>query len=156
MTGATSTTGGGGGAEARTLPVLQPSAFSEMTAPTNAVNICLIVSFPSILITLTSLQSRHRRARTVTLLGCCVRGGPMVVLSIQARQSRDYACRPNESSTETNRLCGSEMFPRSCSVEAEKWMCCRATCHSEATRKPQGLGHFDVMQIGYHIRRGAK
>src|SRR6266436_7177783 len=48
MTGATSTTGGGGGAAARTLPLLQPTAFSRITALTKAVDICFIISFPSI------------------------------------------------------------------------------------------------------------
>src|SRR6266403_2940575 len=48
MTGATSTNGGGGGAAARTLPLLQPRAFSRRTALTKHVDICFIISFPSI------------------------------------------------------------------------------------------------------------
>src|ERR1700752_732751 len=50
MTGATSTTGGGGGAAARTLPLLQPSVWSRRTALTKAVDICFIISFPSIVV----------------------------------------------------------------------------------------------------------
>jgi hypothetical protein len=48
MTGATSTTGGGGGAAARTLPLPHPSAFRRSTALSKPINICFIVSFPSI------------------------------------------------------------------------------------------------------------
>jgi hypothetical protein len=42
MTGAISTTGGGGGDAARTLPLLQPSAFSNAAAATKARDIRLI------------------------------------------------------------------------------------------------------------------
>src|ERR1700758_426250 len=48
MTGATSTTGGGGGAAARTLPLLHPSALRRSAALTKPVNICFIISFPTI------------------------------------------------------------------------------------------------------------
>src|SRR5580658_4909474 len=88
MTGATSTTGGGGGAAARTLPLLQPSAWSRRTALTKAEDICLIISFPSIEL----LNFRCNRVTGAPDSGRCSVGGkcgPGVVLSIQARQSRD-------------------------------------------------------------------
>jgi hypothetical protein len=69
MTGATSTAGGGGGAAARTLPVLQPRAFSSSTVLTKTVDICFIISFPSIVLLNFRFQSRHWRARIGTLLG---------------------------------------------------------------------------------------
>src|SRR5216684_8911716 len=62
MTGATSTNGGGGGAAARTLPLLQPRAFSRRTALTKPVDICFIISFPSIELLTFSVQSRDGRA----------------------------------------------------------------------------------------------
>src|ERR1700758_3350042 len=88
MTGATSTTGGGGGAAARTLPLLHPSALSISTALTKVIDICFIISFPSI----ESLHLRFNRVTDAPESGrCSVEGecGPRVVLSIQARQSRD-------------------------------------------------------------------
>src|ERR1700719_3334208 len=88
MTGATSTTGGGGGAAARTFPLLQPSAFSSSTALTKVVDICFIISFPSIVVT----YFRFNRVTGAPESGRCSVGGkcgPRVVLSIQARQSRD-------------------------------------------------------------------
>src|SRR5208282_6873406 len=91
MTGATSTTGGGGGAAARTLPLLQPSAWSRRTALTTAIDICFIISFPSIEL----LNFCFNRVTGAPESGRCSVGGkcgPRVVLSIQARQSRD--CTP--------------------------------------------------------------
>jgi hypothetical protein len=61
MTGATSTTGGEGGAAARTLSLLQPSAFSKSTALTKAVEVCFIF-FPLNRVTEFLFQSRHWRA----------------------------------------------------------------------------------------------
>src|SRR5580700_2146116 len=87
MTGATSTTGGGGGAAARTFPLPQPSAFSRSTALTRAVDICFIF-FPSIEL----LNFCFNRVTGAPESGRCSVGGkcgPRVVLSIQARQSRD-------------------------------------------------------------------
>src|SRR4029077_13973156 len=70
MTGSTSTTGGGGGAAARTLPLLHPSAFRRSSALTKPVNICFIVSFPSIeLRTYVSIASLARLNRDAARLG---------------------------------------------------------------------------------------
>src|ERR1700731_3596642 len=88
MTGATSTTGGGGGAAARTLPLLQPNAWSRRTALTKLIDICFIISFPSIVVT----NFRFNRVTGAPGSGRCSVGGkcgPRVVLSIQARQSPD-------------------------------------------------------------------
>ena len=84
MTGATSTVGGGGGAEARTLPLLHPSALSSNTALTNAVVILFIFEFPFVIASLARLNDDAARF---------VCNGSMVVLSIQARQSRDSITR---------------------------------------------------------------
>src|SRR5580704_14458090 len=81
MTGATSTIGGEGGAEARTLPVLQPRAFSSSTALTKTVDICFIISFPSIVL----LNFRFNRVTDAPESGRCSVGGKCalrVVLSI--------------------------------------------------------------------------
>src|SRR5580692_9868096 len=88
MTGATSTTCGGGGAAARTLPLLQPSAWSRRTALTKAIDICFIISFPQSWLP----NYRFNHVTGAPESGRCSVGGkcgPRVVLSIQARQSRD-------------------------------------------------------------------
>src|ERR1700740_3801012 len=102
MTGATSTTGGGGGAAARTLPLLQPSVWSRRTALTKAVDICFIISFPSIVV----LNFRFNRVTDAPESGRCSVGGkcgPRVVLSIQARPSRDCPLYPREISYHNRR-----------------------------------------------------
>src|SRR5207245_6511829 len=88
MTGATSTTGGGGGPAARTLPLLHPSAFRRSTALTKPVNICFIVSFPSIEL----MNFRFNRVTGAPDSGrCSVEGNVPRPSSrrFQARQSRD-------------------------------------------------------------------
>src|SRR6201997_5763192 len=101
MTGATSTTGGGGGAAARTLPLLQPSAFSRSTTLTKAVDICFIISSPQSWL----LNFRFNRVTGAPESGRCSVGGkcgPRVVLSIQARQSRDCPLLQGRSHTKTD------------------------------------------------------
>src|SRR4029077_10963546 len=88
MTGATSTTGGGSGAAARTLPLLHPSAFRRSTVLTKPVNICFIVSFPSIEL----LNFHFNRVTDAPDSGrCSVEGNVPKESSrrFQARQSRD-------------------------------------------------------------------
>src|SRR6266436_7763564 len=93
MTGATSTIGGGGGAAARTLPLLQPRAWSRRTVLIKAVDICFIISSPQSWL----LNFRFNRVTDAPESGRCLVGGkcsPRVVLSIQARQSRDCTLHP--------------------------------------------------------------
>src|SRR5216683_4055343 len=93
MTGATSTNGGGGGAAARTLPLLQPRAFSRRTALTKPVDICFIISFPSIeLLTFLTIASRTRLNRDAARLkGNVPRESSR---RFQARPSRDCTLHP--------------------------------------------------------------
>src|SRR6266404_4992687 len=89
MTGATSTIGGGGGAAARTLPLLQPSAWSRRTALTKAVDICFIIFFPLNrgYLTSASIASLARLIRDAARLGGNVPRESS--RRFQARQSRD-------------------------------------------------------------------
>jgi hypothetical protein len=101
MTGATSTTGGEGGAAARTLPLLQPTVFSRSTALTKAVDICLTIFSPQSWL----LNFRFNRVTGAPESGRCSVGGkcgPRVVLSIQARQSRDCTLLQSKSHTKTD------------------------------------------------------
>src|SRR5579871_6815826 len=119
MTGATSTTGGGGGAAARTLPLLQPRAWSRRTALTKPVNICFIVSFPSI-----ELKSfRFNRVTGAPESGRCSVGGkcvPRVVLSIQARQSRDCTLLQRQMAYQKRREAKSRRIKEVCRCAAQE------------------------------------
>src|ERR1700722_12361897 len=88
MTGATSTTGGGGGPAARTFPLLQPIAISRSAALTKPANICFIIFPPQIVL----LNSRLNRVTGAPESGRCSVGGNVPRESsrrFQARQSRD-------------------------------------------------------------------
>src|SRR6059058_830458 len=94
MTGATSTNGGGGGAAARTLPLLQPRAFSRRTALAKPVDICFIISFPlkRVIDLFSSIASRTRLNRDAARLkGNVPRESSR---RFQARPSRDCTLHP--------------------------------------------------------------
>src|SRR5580700_9753812 len=80
MTGATSTTAGGGGDAARTLSLLHPSAFRRSTALTKPVDICFIISFPSIEL----LNFRFNRVTDAPDSGRC---------SVEGKVPRESSCR---------------------------------------------------------------
>src|SRR4029077_7250526 len=96
------TTGGGGGAAARTLPLLHPSAFRRSTVTTKPVNMCFIVSFPSI-----ELKNfRFNRVTDAPESGrCSVEGNVPRESSrrFQARQSRDCTLLQGQTAYQNRR-----------------------------------------------------
>src|SRR5713226_7805726 len=115
MTGATSTNGGGGGAAARTLPLLQPSAFSRITALTKAVDICFIISFPSIEL----LNFRFNRVTDAPESGRCSVAGKCalrVVSSISGASVTRLPCWWTQSFQPSQKqiVCHSRGSARSC------------------------------------------
>jgi hypothetical protein len=105
MTGATCTAGGGGGADARTLLFVQPSAFNSNTVLTNPADILFIFSFPFLITSLARLKGDAARFA----LQYAARWSS----STQARQSRDSIRRLKQSAhAKTIRLviCSRRMF----------------------------------------------
>jgi hypothetical protein len=91
MTGATCTARGGGGADARTLLFVQPSAFSSNTVPNKPADILFIFifSFPFLITSLARLKGDAVRF--------AVQYATRSSSSIQARQSRDCICQLKKS-----------------------------------------------------------